>query len=98
MTASSLSASLIVTGLRVLAISTLTPFDSRGVMTMKIISTTSITSTIGVTLISETGGGAFFSSIRLISLKHLFAALAAVGAAREGRAGRDRFQLVPART
>ena len=39
--------------------STLTPFDNIGVMTMKMISSTSITSTIGVTLISATGGGAF---------------------------------------
>src|SRR4051812_38175558 len=39
--------------------STLTPFDNMGVMTMKMISMTSITSTIGVTLISFIGGGAF---------------------------------------
>ena len=31
-----------------------------GVMTMKMISSTSITSTMGVTLMSATGGGAFF--------------------------------------
>ena len=34
-----------------------------GVITMKMISSTSITSTIGVTLISLTTGGAFFFSI-----------------------------------
>src|SRR5690349_8257383 len=36
---------------------------SIGVMTMKMISNTSITSTMGVTLMSDTGGGAFFFSI-----------------------------------
>jgi hypothetical protein len=39
-------------------ISTLTPFVNMGVMTMKMMSITSITSTMGVTLISATGGGA----------------------------------------
>ncbi len=34
-----------------------------GVITMKMISSTSITSTMGVTLMSETTGGAFFFSI-----------------------------------
>src|SRR5450756_2753193 len=34
------------------------PLDSIGVMTMKMMSNTSITSTIGVTLMSATGGGA----------------------------------------
>jgi hypothetical protein len=34
------------------------PFESMGVMTMKMINSTSITSTMGVTLISETGGAA----------------------------------------
>src|SRR5215472_15523763 len=62
-TASSLSASAMTTGLRVNALSTGILFESKGVMTMKMISTTSITSTMGVTLISETGGGAFFNSI-----------------------------------
>ena len=38
--------------------STLTPLDSMGVMTMKMISSTSMTSTMGVTLMSATGGGA----------------------------------------
>jgi hypothetical protein len=33
-------------------------------MTMKMISTTSITSTIGVTLISDTGGGAVLSFMK----------------------------------
>src|SRR6185437_14224824 len=51
--ASSLSASGICSGLLVFASSTLWPFCSMGVMTMKMISRTSITSTIGVTLISE---------------------------------------------
>ena len=43
----------------VFAMSTVMPFDSIGVMTMKMMSITSITSTIGVTLMSATGGGAF---------------------------------------
>src|SRR5271165_2171646 len=51
--ASSLSASGIGVGLATLAMSTLTPFCSIGVMTIKMISSTSITSTIGVTLMLE---------------------------------------------
>src|SRR5688572_15391305 len=51
-TESSLSASVISDGLCVFAISTLTPFCSIGVTTMKMISRTSMTSAIGVTLIS----------------------------------------------
>ena len=43
-----------------LAISTAMDWFNMGVITMKMMSTTSITSTIGVTLISDTGGGAFF--------------------------------------
>src|SRR6266567_3696320 len=38
---------------------------SIGVITMKIISSTSITSTIGVTLMSDTGGAAFFFCISI---------------------------------
>ncbi len=45
-------------GFLVFTISTLTPLDNIGVMTMKMISITSITSTMGVTLMSATGGGA----------------------------------------
>ena len=45
-------------GFLVLTKSTLTPLDNMGVMTMKMISSTSITSTMGVTLMSATGGGA----------------------------------------
>ncbi len=41
-------------GLRALTMSTLTPFCSIGVITMKMISNTSITSTMGVTLMSAT--------------------------------------------
>jgi hypothetical protein len=45
------------------------PLESIGVMTMKMISMTSITSTIGVTLMSATGGGAlYFFSDPVISL------------------------------
>src|SRR4051794_4477601 len=51
--ASSLSASGIGTGLFTFAMSTLTPFCNMGVMTMKMMSSTSITSTIGVTLMFE---------------------------------------------
>src|SRR5271165_1828642 len=51
--ASSLSASGMGAGLLTLAMSTLTPFCSIGVMTMKMISSTSITSTMGVTLMLE---------------------------------------------
>src|SRR5215471_672463 len=51
--ASSLSASGIGVGLLTRAMSTLTPFWSIGVMTMKMISRTSITSTMGVTLMLE---------------------------------------------
>ena len=40
-------------GLFTLAMSTLTPFCNMGVMTMKMISSTSITSTMGVTLMLE---------------------------------------------
>ena len=57
--ASLLSAACMEMGFCVLTISTLTPFDNIGVMTMKMMSRTSITSTMGVTLISATGGGAF---------------------------------------
>src|SRR5687767_4034899 len=53
-TESSLSASVISRGFFVLAISTLEmPFCNIGVITMKMISRTSMTSAIGVTLISE---------------------------------------------
>src|SRR5690348_12922339 len=51
--ASSLSASGIWAGLFTLAKSTLTPFCNIGVMTIKMISNTNITSTIGVTLMLE---------------------------------------------
>src|SRR5271166_4321985 len=51
--ASSLSASGMGVGLFTLAISTLWPFCNMGVMTMKMMSSTSITSTMGVTLMLE---------------------------------------------
>src|SRR4029077_1897069 len=51
--ASSLSASAMGVGLLTWAMSTLIPCCNMGVTTMKIISNTSITSTMGVTLISE---------------------------------------------
>src|ERR1022692_484796 len=57
--ASLLSAACMVTGFTVFTISTLMPFDNIGVMTMKMMSSTNITSTMGVTLMSATGGGDF---------------------------------------
>src|SRR5579862_2569785 len=66
MMASVLSAACMAIGFLVFTISTLTPLVSMGVITMKMISSTSITSTMGVTLISATGGGAlnfFFSPV-----------------------------------
>src|SRR5215471_5638319 len=68
--ASLLSAACIVIGFFVFTMSTVTPLDNIGVITMKMMSITSITSTIGVTLISATGGGAlcFFSSLSAISV------------------------------
>ena len=56
--ASSLSASTSLTSLRVLTLFTGVPLDNIGVMTMKMISSTNITSTSGVTLISDTIAGA----------------------------------------
>src|ERR1022692_1714759 len=56
-TASLLSASCMAIGFLVFTMSTLTPFDNIGVMTIKMISSTSMTSTIGVTLMSASGGG-----------------------------------------
>src|SRR5205807_5771291 len=57
-TASVLSAACMEMGFFVRTISTLTPLVNMGVMTMKMMSITNITSTMGVTLISATGGGA----------------------------------------
>src|ERR1035437_4026614 len=53
--ASLLSAACMGMGFLVFTRSTLTPLDNIGVMTMKIMSITSITSTMEVTLISDTG-------------------------------------------
>src|SRR5215467_5383572 len=61
--ASSLSALVIAIAFLVTTFSTCAPLLSIGVMTVKMISSTSITSTIGVTLISLTTAGAFFFSI-----------------------------------
>src|SRR5258708_31765338 len=52
MMASSFSAGAIVEGFLAFTLSTLTPLVSMGVMTMKMISRTSMTSTMGVTLMS----------------------------------------------
>src|SRR5437588_13079685 len=70
-TASSLSASVILIGLYVFTRFTGTVLDNMGVMTMKIMSTTSITSTMGVTLISETTGIALGSLAILNSSSNL---------------------------
>src|SRR5438270_7946223 len=66
--ASLLSAACMAMGFRVFTLSTLTPLDNMGVMTMKMMSSTNITSTMGVTLISATGGNAlnFFNSIFIV--------------------------------
>src|SRR5215472_5552430 len=56
--ASLLSSAGMGMGFLALIMSTLTPLFNMGVMTMKMMSITSITSTIGVTLMSATGGGA----------------------------------------
>jgi hypothetical protein len=52
-----------VTGFFGRTASTDCPFVSMGGITMKMINSTSITSTIGVTLMSATGGGTFFFSL-----------------------------------
>src|SRR5207237_1097217 len=58
----------------VFTISTSLPLLNMGVMTMKMMSMTSITSTMGVTLISATGGGAlcFTISSTLTGIVSLF--------------------------
>src|SRR5207253_623337 len=74
MMASLLSASCMAIGFLPLYMSTVMPFDNMGVMTMKMMSITSITSTIGVTLISDTGGKAFALSfaVSLVSIVEVF--------------------------
>src|ERR1022692_3704266 len=67
-TASLLSASCMAIGFLVFTMSTVTPFDNIGVMTIKMISSTSITSTIGVTLMSATGGGETRFFISLVAI------------------------------
>src|SRR5205085_1995388 len=57
MIASLLSAACMEIGFLVFTRSTLTPLDNIGVITMKMISITSITSTIGVTLMSAMAAG-----------------------------------------
>src|SRR6516162_6256949 len=67
--ASLLSAACIAMGFLVLTMLTWMPLVNMGVMTMKMISRTSMTSTMGVTLISETGGwSAFFLKTIFMSL------------------------------
>src|ERR1700740_3125594 len=56
--ASSLSALGMSSGFETLAMSTETPFDSKGVTTMKIISSTSMMSAIGMTFGEAITGGA----------------------------------------
>src|SRR5919204_3442010 len=72
-------------GLLVFAKSTLRPFCSMGVMTMKIISSTSITSTMGVTLMLEL---TFFPSSRTaIAISIHLSARGACGTCKGGRPG-----------
>src|SRR5438477_11228729 len=74
MMASVLSAACIEIAFLVFTISTSLPLLNMGVMTMKMMSMTSITSTMGVTLISATGGGAlcFTISSTLTGIVSLF--------------------------
>src|ERR1035437_2246746 len=66
-TASLLSAACMGMEFLVFTKSTLTPLDNIGVMTIKMMSNTSITSTMGVTLMSATGGGALCCMITELS-------------------------------
>src|SRR5687768_9369316 len=68
--ASVLSAAFMGIGLRVFVSSTGIPLDNMGVMTMKIMRSTSITSTIGVTLISLTTAGAFALKCAILNLRN----------------------------
>src|SRR5208282_2512684 len=67
--------------------STLTPLVSMGVITMKMISSTSITSTIGVTLMSDVTEGASGFFIQNSSFSR------SAGARRPGGAARTGIQL-----
>src|SRR5215467_4787627 len=71
--ASLLSASCMAIGFLVFTMSTCTPCCNMGVMTMKMISSTSITSTMGVTLMSDTGcsSRAFLNSTFIVILLEL---------------------------
>src|SRR5690242_16459539 len=90
MTASLLSAACMAMGFLPLYMSTVTPLDNMGVMTMKIMSRTSMTSTIGVTLISATGGGAFAFSfaVSLVSIVDVLFMIASPRGTRWKRAPR----------
>src|SRR5581483_6274471 len=83
-------------GFLVLTISTVMPLDNIGVMTMKMMSITSITSTIGVTLMSATGGGA----LCLVTFSFTFAivCLQELGGERGARGGLPRIQLAESRS
>ena len=78
-------------GFLVFARSTLTPFDNMGVMTMKMMSSTSITSTMGVTLMSATGGGAFCFPISSFFFAIVFSM--ELGEERGAPRGTPHFQL-----
>src|SRR5260370_25913228 len=65
MIASVLSAACMAMAFLVFTMSTSLPLLNMGVMTMKMMSMTSMTSTIGVTLMSATGGGALYFAIFL---------------------------------
>src|SRR5450432_2079795 len=66
--ASSLSASFMAIGFLAFTITTGAPLVNIGVITMKMISRTSMTSTIGVTLISDVTSGDFGGFIKLLLL------------------------------
>src|SRR5205807_1319151 len=77
-TASSLSAACMAIGFLVLTKSTLWPLVNIGVITIKMISSTNITSTIGVTLMSDTGGGICFFSMEFLLSRRQTARLSAL--------------------
>src|SRR6185503_11748788 len=96
--ASSLSASGIDSGLLTLAMSTLTPCCNMGVITMKMISNTSITSTIGVTLMLEltlTPSFRLLNAIKLSPGHSLASARAEDDAHRPGLSNLTPLNLAP---
>src|SRR5579863_5277499 len=68
--ASSLSASFMAIGFLAFTMTTAAPLVNIGVITMKMISRTSMTSTIGVTLMSDVTSGAFFNCIKVLLARY----------------------------